>query len=76
MGTVAAEALLQIQNIYHTDNSLLKLPPSERKKHRTSLVKPLVDAFFEQQMAFNTASIRRNTYEYFLRIHRYHSTTT
>ena len=47
MGTVAAEALLQIQNIYHTDNSLLKLPPSERKKHRTSLVKPLVDAFFE-----------------------------
>ena len=46
-GTVAAEALIQIQNIYHTDNGLLKLPPSERKKRRKSLVKPLVDTFFE-----------------------------
>ena len=47
MGTVAAEALVQIQNIYHTDNQLLKLPPAERKKRRKSLVKPLVDAFFD-----------------------------
>ena len=47
MGTVAAEALVQIQNIYHTDNQLLKLPPSERKKRRRSLVKPLVDSFFD-----------------------------
>lgn len=46
-GTVAAEALIQIQNIYHTDNQLLKLPPLERKKRRKTLVKPLVDAFFE-----------------------------
>ena len=46
-GTVAAEALIQIQNIYHTDNGLLKLPPSERKKRRKTLVKPLVDTFFE-----------------------------
>lgn len=46
-GTVAAEALVQIQNIYHTDNQLLKLPPSERKKRRKTLVKPLVDTFFE-----------------------------
>lgn len=45
-GTVASEALVQIQNIYHTDNSLLKLPPSERKKRRRTLVKPLVDSFF------------------------------
>lgn len=46
-GTVAAEALVQIQNIYHTDNRLLKLPPSERKKRRKTLVEPLVDTFFE-----------------------------
>lgn len=46
-GTVAAEALVQIQNIYHTDNQLLKLQPSERKKRRKSLVKPLVDSFFD-----------------------------
>ena len=46
-GTAAAEALIQIQNIYHTDNGLLKLPPSERKKRRKTLVKPLVDTFFE-----------------------------
>lgn len=46
-GTVAAEALMQIQNIYHTDKQLLKLPPSERKKRRKSLVKPLVDTFFK-----------------------------
>lgn len=46
-GTVAAEALVQIQNIYHTDNRLLKLPPSDRKKRRKTLVKPLVDTFFE-----------------------------
>ena len=45
-GTVAGEALIQIQNIYHTDNSLLKLPPSERKKRRKALVKPMVDTFF------------------------------
>ena len=45
-GTVAGEALIQIQNIYHTDNQLLKLPPSERKNRRKKLVKPLVDAFF------------------------------
>ena len=30
----AAEALIQIQNIYHTDNGLLKLLPSERKKRQ------------------------------------------
>lgn len=46
-GTVATEALVQIQNIYHTDNQLSKLPPSERKKRRKTLVKPLVDAFFK-----------------------------
>ena len=46
-GTVAAEALVQIQNIYHTDNKLLKLSPSERKKRRKTLVKPLVDSYFE-----------------------------
>ena len=46
-GTVAYEALVQIQNIYHTDNALQKLPPSARKKKRKVLVKPLVDGFFE-----------------------------
>ena len=46
-GTVAYEALVQIQNIYHTDNALQKLPPSARKKKRKVLVKPLVDSFFE-----------------------------
>lgn len=45
-GTVAEEALIQIQNIYHTDNLLSKLPPSERLKRRKTLVAPLVDAFF------------------------------
>ena len=46
-GTVAMEALMQIQTIYHTDNQLQKLPPVERKKRRKLLVKPLVDAFFK-----------------------------
>ena len=46
-GTVTNEALMQIQNIYHTDNQLLKLPSSERKKQRKALVKPLVDNFFD-----------------------------
>ncbi len=46
-GTLAYEAYVQIQNIYHTDNSLKKLPPSERKKKRKKLVKPLVDGFFD-----------------------------
>ena len=45
-GTLAAEALVQIQNIYQADRPLLKLPASERKKRRKLLVKPLVDAFF------------------------------
>ena len=47
VGTLACEAYVQIQNIYHTDNSLKKLPPSERKKKRKKLVKPLVDGFFD-----------------------------
>lgn len=46
-GTLAYDALVQIANIYHTDNSLAKLPPSERKKKRRLLVKPLVDGFFD-----------------------------
>ena len=90
-GTAAAEALIQIQNIYHTDNGLLKLPPSERKKRRKTLVKPLVDTFFEwcrkvsiecrllqkQQMASNTASIRKKIPEgYSLMIRRYRLITT
>lgn len=37
---------MQIQNIYHTDNALKKIP-SERKKKRKKLVKPLVDEFFD-----------------------------
>ncbi len=47
VGTLAYEGYVQIQNIYHTDNSLKKLPPSERKKKRKKLVKPLVDGFFD-----------------------------
>lgn len=47
IGTVAYGALVQIQNIYHTDNSLKKLPPSKRKAQRKVLVKPLVDHYFE-----------------------------
>ncbi|MGI6766930.1 MAG: IS66 family transposase [Lentihominibacter sp.] len=46
-GTIASEALVQIQNIYHTEKQFLKLPPTERKKRRKSLVKPLVDSFFK-----------------------------
>ena len=46
-GTLAYEGYLQIQNIYHTDNALLKLPPSERRKKRKKLVKPLVKEFFK-----------------------------
>ncbi len=45
-GTLANDALLQIAQIYHEDNGLLKLPPSERKKRRRLLIKPLVDSFF------------------------------
>ena len=45
-GTIAYEALAQIQNIYHTDNLFQKLPPSELKKKRKKMVKPLVDDFF------------------------------
>ena len=46
-GTVATEALMQIQAIYHADKLLLKLPPSERKKRRKLLVKPMVDGYFD-----------------------------
>ena len=46
-GTLAYEAYVQIQNIYHTDNALKKLPPSDRRKKRKKLVKPLVDEFFD-----------------------------
>lgn len=46
-GTAAYEALAQIQNIYRIDNLLKKLPPSERKRKRKSMVKPLVDGFFQ-----------------------------
>ena len=46
-GTMAAEALMQIQAIYHADNLLLKLPPSERKKRRKLLIKPMVDGYFD-----------------------------
>lgn len=46
-GTMAAEALMQIQAIYHADNLLLKLLPSERKKRRKLLVKPMVDGYFD-----------------------------
>lgn len=46
-GTVAYEALLQIEQIYRADNVLLKLPAKERKRKRKLLVKPLVDGFFE-----------------------------
>ncbi|MCF0230226.1 MAG: IS66 family transposase [Parasporobacterium sp.] len=42
-GTVAYEALVQIQNICHTDKLLKKLPPSKRKEQRRKLVKPLVE---------------------------------
>ena len=40
------EALAMIAEIYHIDGALLKLPPSERKKRRQLLVKPLVDEYF------------------------------
>ena len=46
-GTLAYEAYVQIENIYHTDNALKNLPPSERKKKRKKLVKPLIDTFFD-----------------------------
>ena len=38
---------MQIQAIYHADKLLLKLPPSERKKRRKLLVKPMVDGYFD-----------------------------
>lgn len=44
--TIAYEALVQIRMIYHTDNKLKKLPPSERKAQRKQLVEPLVDNYF------------------------------
>lgn len=46
-GTVAYEILLQISNIFHADNELDILPPSERKRRRKLIIKPLVDGFFE-----------------------------
>lgn len=62
-GTLAYEAYVQIQNIYHTDNALKKLPPPDRKKKRKKLVKPLVDAFFDwaepMPVRSSTASSRR-----------------
>lgn len=45
--TLAYKVLMQIQNIYHEDNALTKLPPSERRKKRKTKIKPLVDEFFK-----------------------------
>ncbi|MCQ4635281.1 IS66 family transposase [Anaerovorax odorimutans] len=47
IGTVAYEALVQLQNIYHTENSLKKLPPSRRKAQRKALARSLVDNYFK-----------------------------
>lgn len=46
-GTLAYEGFLQIQNMFNIDKELRKLPPSERKKKRKKLLKPLVKEFFK-----------------------------
>ncbi len=43
---VGLEGLVRIRAIYAADNSLAKLPPSERKERRGVLVAPLIDDFF------------------------------
>lgn len=74
-GTLAYEAYVQIQNIYHTDNALAKLPPSERKKKRKKLVKPLVDTFFEwaKSVRYSTGGSNKTSkgIEYCLNQERY-----
>lgn len=45
-GTAAYEAYMRIQEIFHEDNLLKKLPQSQRKDARKKKVKPLVDDFF------------------------------
>lgn len=46
-GTVAEEAVIQIQNICHTDNSFQNLSQDEYLKKRQTIVKPLVDSYFK-----------------------------
>ena len=46
-GTIAYEAYCRITEIMHEDNKLDDLSPSDRKKQRKKVIKPLVDAYFE-----------------------------
>lgn len=46
-GTIANEAVVQIQNMYRVDNQLLKLSPKERLEKRNILLRPMIDAFFK-----------------------------
>lgn len=46
INTLAYEILVQMDSIFHEDNALDKLPPSERKKRRKLIIKPMVDNFF------------------------------
>ena len=46
-GTLAYEAYCRITEIMHEDNKLDDLSPSDRKKQRKKVIKPLVDAYFK-----------------------------
>lgn len=46
-GSIAEEAVRQIQAIYHVDNMMKDASPEAILQHRRNSVKPLVDAFFE-----------------------------
>jgi transposase len=44
---VGREGLLRIRKLYELDQSWLELPPSTRHRKRQSILKPLIDDFFE-----------------------------
>lgn len=44
---IGREGLLRIRKLYQLDQSWAQLPPSERHKKRQTVLKPLVDEFFD-----------------------------
>ncbi len=57
---VGLEGLVRVRAIYAADNSLAKLPPSERMARRASLVAPLINDFFAWVAREVRASSGRN----------------
>ena len=59
-GSISAEALRQIQAIYHVDNMMKDASEKERLIHRKDSVRPLVDAYFAWLRSLNTQGMDKS----------------